>query len=328
MRVKVLGRGVSGMAAIRYLQRHGHEIVEEGQELVVISPGIKPQGGEIAEVELALRDVRQPCIGITGTNGKTTTVLMVEHVLNRCGKRAIACGNIGLPVCDVVGGNEILVIELSSFQLETMHSKVFDVGAVLNVTPDHLDRHGTMEAYRAAKYRLKDLVHGEFFDGLGTNESFARAICAHFGVNDESFSEALLDFKRPEHRLEFVKEVDGISYYNDSKGTNVASTIFATEQIEKPIVLLVGGKDKGLDFSHWSKLNVKEVIAFGEAAEKICGFVEAKLARNLEEAFHLGRKQAISGDAVLLSPGCASFDEFKNYEERGKKFKSLCEELV
>ena len=218
MKNLVIGLGVSGVAAAMWLLDRGEEVVGVDKrtldlpfevfgddynfesfdfDRVVASPGVSPEhplyrraielGIEVVgEAELALRECTQRCIGITGTNGKSTAVMQIAHILNQCGMQALAVGNIGTPIIEVVGGDEILVIELSSYQLETMHSQVFEVAAILNITPDHLERHKTMEAYAKAKWRIADLVceDGLFLEGLSENLEYVRAITQHFGVSE------------------------------------------------------------------------------------------------------------------------------------------------
>ena len=357
MKNLVIGLGVSGMAALRWLLDRGEQVVAVDRsefdgpfdfDRVVVSPGVPPQHPlyaravalgipVVGEAELALSVCSQSCIGITGTNGKSTTVMQITHILNYCGKRAVAAGNIGKPIIEVVGGDEILVVELSSYQLETMHTAVFDAAAILNISPDHLERHGSMEAYSAAKWRIRDLVKkgGLFLEGLDNNLEYVRAITRHFGVSDDEYEMALACFVGLPHRVEKFKEVEGISFYNDSKGTNVAATIYAVNKIEAPIILLAGGVDKGSSYREWLEPfsgKVKEVILFGEAAGKIAsdlaGFVKTRQVDGLEMATEVAWGLAVPGDAIVLSPGCSSFDQFKNFEERGTLFKQFVEEIT
>lgn len=347
----VLGLGISGKAVLSFLVSqqeyvigidrsskieaikkefpHQHLIAEEGFhedfDVLVVSPGIHPShsiyqrakenGIEIiGEIELAMRFLSHRMIGITGTNGKTTTTLCVAHVLKQSGYPVQVAGNIGLPLISCIGLSQetILVVELSSFQLETMQTGGFLASAILNVTPDHLERYSCFEEYLSAKLRLvaltqeghcyghvsiaQDLtIHpigpgnqkqdwmshemesvAKTLDGKGAYEQeyllFIHALTERFGVTPQNVSRALGTFIKPRHRLELVKNVNGVSFINDSKGTNVDAVIYAVQSVEQNKILLVGGRDKHTPFSPWKSglnQNVKAIIAFGEAKEKI-----------------------------------------------------------
>lgn len=374
----------------------------------VLSPGIsfshpfvlraKEAGLEfIGEIELAFRylGASNPVpvmLGITGTNGKTTVTLLVQHVLMHSGKKARALGNVGVPLTEAVGNlaqDEICAVELSSFQLEALKNKRLDAGVVLNITPDHLDRYGSMENYAKAKCLIFDAVRPEgkcFIDAktsllfphlvpervevygydsscvLWTDgqelvyhkkpvlklpkeligrkshdlENFmaAFALCFSQGVTSEKFLEAYDLFKKPEHRIEYVAEVNGVKYINDSKGTNVDAVIRAVESIPGPIYLIAGGVHKGASYEVWKAAfeeKVKVVFAIGEAAkiiqEDLKDFVVVRICNTLEDALHEAMKLGVSGDTILLSPGCSSYDMFKDYEHRGREFKRLVGEI-
>ncbi len=372
--------------------------------LFVLSPGIsrkhplvqqaRAAGVEvIGEIELAARDIKQPAIGITGTNGKTTVTLLVAHILNACGIPARAVGNVGTPLTEELLHTDektVLVIELSSYQLETLASKIFDVAALLNITPDHLDRYDSMHAYAAAKAGLQGslkegsqlYVEQSAYEGFSSlfkknnclfygyhsscalwtdgtsvfyekNKSFllplqyrgkisheienlmaAFALCHHYGIDATSFLQAFDTFSKPPHRIEFVRRVNGVDFINDSKGTNIDAVIRAVQTIEGTLVLIAGGIDKGTPFTPWIKNftgKVKGICAIGEAAKKI----ESELSHafpvarfdTLDEAVHAAAQMSCEGDTVLLSPGCSSFDMFKDYVHRGEAFKQSVADL-
>jgi len=363
----VLGLGISGKSVIPFLEKRGYEVVGFDDQiskgplpdittfsLFVPSPGIArshplykaagKQGIEItSEAELALREIDQPCIGVTGTNGKSTVVKMIEHVLNHVGKKSLALGNIGTPLTSYSGGDEILVVELSSYQLETLQARCFDVALLLNIAEDHLDRYDSFAEYAQAKIGIQQCLKedGVFiahekaakdyslscqtFGGPDSNESAAFAAVSHFGITRAQFAEPMESFSPLPHRLEFVGEVSGVRYYNDSKASNVAATLRAIESLDAPIVLLLGGRNKGLSFAPLQKFSdrFRAVIAFGEAGEEIAQTLSSHLCTTVDDAVNLAHKLAKPGDIVLLAPGCTSFDAYKNYGKRGDHFKSL-----
>jgi len=421
MKTLVIGLGKSGRAAYDLLIKEGGQVVgtddkadllkkleSEGIKVdshprveefdqVVISPGIPPTNPLyikaielrkeiIGEAELALSRLHQPCIAITGTNGKTTVTLLVEHILKTSGLKARALGNVGTPLTSYEGdGQEIMVVELSSFQLELMKTAVVDIGIILNITPDHLDRYTTMEEYAIAKCRLQDLMKsaGNFwvhqsvvqdfnsllksnyqtygsdckctnwtdrnalragekietilpirYRDLGSHESenvlAAWILCKKFGISSEDFLTGLETFKKPAHRIEFVATLDGVDYFNDSKGTNIDATIKAVEAMTKQIVLIAGGVDKGSSYEPWKKSftgKVKQVFAIGQAAAKIAEELrpefEVEIVPTLKDAVEGARRQAKVGETVLLSPGCSSYDMFQDYAQRGDEFKKF-----
>jgi len=359
-------------------------------DLVVVSPGIPPAhpiyhsardaGVEtIGEVELGCRFVTQPMVGITGTNGKTTVTLLVTHVLNHCGKKAKALGNVGVPLTKEIATafpDDILVTELSSYQLETLSCRVLDAGVILNVTPDHLDRYVDMEAYARAKCLIRHSLktgaplyveeatmqnYGHLLNGLAVktygyaascditpiqiryqgkpshdaeNIMAAYALCMQMGVEPEAFFKALPSFKKPSHRIEFICQRNGVSYYDDSKGTNIDAVIRAVEQMNGKVVIIAGGVDKGAAYTPWIEAfgtKVKTIIAIGQAAKKmeqqLSHAIPVKVYRTLEEAVNAASQLAQSGDSVLLSPGCSSFDMFKDYAHRGEEFQRLVRSL-
>jgi UDP-N-acetylmuramoylalanine--D-glutamate ligase len=408
MKTLVIGLGKSGLAAYELLQREGDTVVGvddnaalleklaldgikvelnpdlQSFDRVVLSPGIPPTnrfyqqaqslGIEIiGEAELALSRVKQPCAAITGTNGKTTVTLLCEHILKASGRKARAVGNVGTPLTSYLleaDCQDIMVVELSSFQLETMKTAVFDVGIILNITPDHLDRYTSMEEYALAKCRLQDLIKpaGNFwvhesvqrdfkpllksnyqtyglesmietilpnsYRDLGRHEKdnvlAAWMICKTFGVDESAFLAAVETFKKPAHRIEFVATLNGVDYFDDSKGTNIDATIKAVEAMTGKVVLIAGGVDKGSSYEPWKKVfagKVKKVLALGQAAAKIARELEpefeVEIVPTLQAAVQRARDTAKTGEIVLLSPGCSSYDMFRDYAERGVKYKQF-----
>ncbi len=349
---------------------------------LIVSPGISRQHPlyiaardnnieVIGEAELALPHFNKPLVAITGTNGKTTVALLTEHILNSCGIKAKAVGNIGSALCNELicaGDEEMFVVELSSYQLETMKTKVFEAGVLLNITPDHLDRYSSMEEYAKAKCQLQKVMKegapfyvqsqaalnfghllplknyqtlevGQTVASLlpleytmmgrhdWENFAAAWALCQPFAISWQAFCNGFLSFKKPPHRIEFVRKVAGVSYYDDSKGTNVDAVIQAVNRMEGPVILIAGGVDKGASYLQWKESfsdKVKQIIAIGEAAPKIyeelSPYFRVKIAQTLPTAVLSAAGDAKKGDFVLLSPGCASFDMFTGYAQRGEEF--------
>ncbi|KIC76652.1 UDP-N-acetylmuramoylalanine--D-glutamate ligase [Neochlamydia sp. TUME1] len=399
---------IKDLITLGLVARHEAEKIEiQDFDFIVVSPGVPPSNPHyiqarqadieiFGEVELAARFINQPLLAITGTNGKTTTTLLVAHVLNASGKAARALGNLGAPLTTeldalTVGAEEdILVAELSSFQLETLQSAVIDAGVVLNITPDHLDRYPDLQTYAATKLHLKDclkpegnlyvyeavyneykkllgdfkpltygyssscdfyldpqLIYGEGQDPYPLplayqdvknhdveNMLAAYALCKERGVNSEQFFNALSTFKKPAHRLEFVRSFKEIAYYDDSKGTNVDAVIRAVTSLKGEIILIAGGVDKGAAYTPWIKAfagYVKYVFAIGQAAMKIKNDLSFSLPveerSTLEAAIKDATALAKPGQVVLLSPGCSSFDMFRDYVHRGEEFKRIVNTL-
>jgi UDP-N-acetylmuramoylalanine--D-glutamate ligase len=373
---------LAGDPEIQMLECRGLTFLSEEQlhdlsvfDLVVVSPGVPPsnsileqakaKGIEIiGEIELACRNLVQPMIAVTGTNGKTTVTQMIGHVLNACGKPARVLGNGGIPLTSEVEQlkDEIVVCELSSYQLETLRCRTVDAGAILNITPDHLDRYTGMEAYAKAKARLADCLKpaGKLYLSPQVQQQFeylfekcqenielisldnykdhlnhddvnrltAKQLCLEMGVSGDEFDQAVAGFQKPPHRIEFVRNWKGVNYYNDSKGTNLDAVICAVASMSGAVVLIAGGKDKGSSFRPWLECfsgKVKTVVAIGEAknklAEELGAVVPVVLNESLTSAVLYASCIAEEGDNVLLSPGCASFDMFRNFEERGDRFK-------
>lgn len=394
-------------------------------DLIVLSPGVpadlppvetaRRRGIEIiSEPELASRFLPGRIIGVTGSNGKTTVTTLVGELMQAAGAEVIVGGNIGTPLTSLIEKatpGTWTVAELSSFQLEMIDSLRVNVAVVTNITPDHLDRHGTFENYVRAKHRIflnqnKDdwaVLNGQdqgvadmvtklgvrsrkvYFSSRGPEtlagsvagayvqagrvcttmmtdgdgevdvmgldeirlpgmhnvENVMTALAATFcametGVRGlPALADAIRRFKGVEHRIEFVAEISGIKFYNDSKATNVDSTVKALEAFERGIIVILGGKDKGSDYTVLAPLirsRVKQVILIGAASDKIAehleGTVSMARARSMEDAVLKAMEVAAAGDVVLLAPACASFDMFDNYEHRGRVFKESVYKLA
>ena len=468
MKKLIVGFGVSGRAAAKLLLSLGHRVIavdrkaktlleEPGVQLVseaeiidlsdidqaILSPGIPlihpliqdltARGIEtIGEIELAFRFLKQNrCIGITGTNGKTTTTLLVTHILNAAGKKARALGNVGEPLSAYVKERdleEILVVELSSYQLEALQTPCLDAAVFLNLTPDHLDRYPSLEDYALAKCRIakclkpegKLFVSEEVAKDWGSSLDFAAfdtplsgreasrvnfisqegvfkpilqnkinprdlsipksghqklqsqalhsfslfasisplagiplmryiqlgkpeeqniqaafSLTGQFGVSEDEFWRALETFRKPHHRIEYAGEWNGICFYDDSKGTNIDAVMHAVKLLTGPIILLAGGVDKGASYRPWIDIfqgKVERIVCFGEAAPKIeaelKGSFELLRVTTLKEALVAAVLRAKAPATVLLSPGCSSFDQYRNYEHRGNEFKAFVEEKI
>lgn len=374
-------------------------------DLVVVSPGIprthpflkEAQRRNIpvlGEIELAARFITRPCLGITGTNGKTTVTLLVEHVLNASDVPSRALGNVEVPLAegllDLKNPHERVVLELSSYQLETLESAILDAAVILNITPDHLDRYGSMEKYAAAKMKIasclkkgaplfieekayqdfgfllkgipvqtygysaeatlrihSDALASKAFPSISLpenlmgkkshdGENFAAAwmLCSTWGISPQNFLAAYTTFKKPSHRLEFVAEQEGITFYDDSKGTNTDAVIRAVQSLKGPIVLIAGGVDKGAPYTPWIEAfggKVKGICAIGEAAAKmkqeLSSALPVKIFSSLQQATEYAAEWASEGEQVLLSPGCSSYDMFRDYKQRGEEFQRIVLQL-
>jgi UDP-N-acetylmuramoylalanine--D-glutamate ligase len=379
------------------------------QDLIIPSPGVPADNSFLqtarskgitiwSEIELAYRFLEGKLIGITGSNGKTTTTTLIHHILKSAAVPTILAGNVGTALISCVEAmkdDTVTVVELSSFQLELIEKFRPDIGLLLNLTPDHLDRHKTMEAYAGAKARIfenqteldaavlnaddpptvhyapklpqlfwfsrkqrveqgaclrgDDIIivhHGkeEFvmkwaeitLAGAHNVENVLAAVTAArlAGVDTATIAQAVREFEGVEHRLEFVAEIGGVRYYNDSKATNVDATLKALDAFPGRILIILGGKDKGSDYTVLQKpLREKAILALliGAAADKIekqiTGSVAIERAVTLDRAVDIATHAAQSGDIVVLAPACASFDQFQNYEHRGRAFKELVHQL-
>jgi len=389
---------------------HG-ERTFRGQDLIVVSPGVPVDSpplvqarsqGElvIGEIELASRFLPKNIVAITGSNGKTTTTTLAGEIVSASGFQALVGGNIGTPAISLVEqakADTVVVLEVSSFQLETIQTFRPKIAVVLNVTPDHLDRHRTFAAYTDAKARIFENQQADDFAVLNADdptcvelagrirtqvfwfsrkeevkqgayvrdgrvffrdakgqrevmlvseiplkgahnvENVLAAVCAGALVGCEAgqIRTAVQRFKAVEHRLEYVATIRGVEYYNDSKATNVDATIKALESFPANVHLILGGKDKDSDYTQLNDLlrhRVKRVYTIGAAAGKIEsqieGAAEIDHAETLEKALQHAAASAEAGDVVLLAPACASFDQFRNYEHRGRVFKEVVHALA
>jgi UDP-N-acetylmuramoylalanine--D-glutamate ligase len=382
------------------------------QDLIVVSPGVPMDTPEvkqvvafglpvIGELELASRYLEGRVVAITGSNGKTTTTTLVGKIFSDAGVATLVGGNIGLPVIDLVAkstAETVNVLEVSSFQLETVEEFRPWIAVILNITPDHLDRHGSFESYAAAKERIfarqdandflvlngddrvaqmsaaraksevfwfsgtKAVRRGAFvrdgvivwvekeggvtepvmpvveipLKGAHNVENVLAAVCTArlAKIPAESVRASVAGFRAVEHRLELVRKFNEVEYYNDSKATNVDAAMKAVASFPGGIHLILGGKDKDSDYSTMAdmlKKRVKIVYTVGSAAEKIerqlHGVVKMVSAQTIEAAVAKAAKAAAPGDVVLLSPACSSFDQFENYEHRGRVFRQSVMEL-
>ncbi len=431
-RAVVVGMARSGVAAVELLLEQGARVTAvdqagvanpklvelgvsvqpqeaaafEGADLVVLSPGV-PADLDLAEnarrrgvpvvgdLELASWFLQGDIIGITGSNGKTTTTAMTGHILQASGIPAQVGGNIGTPPASMVRTSrpqQWNVLELSSFQLETISSFRAHIAAALNVTPDHLDRHYTFEKYAAAKARLFENQRPDDFAVLNADDPVTRGYVEHAaskpmffsatrevesgawlddgrivldgsvlmsapevplrgihnlentmaaaiiaqlaGATHEQIRAAAMSFPGVEHRLEFVRELDGVAWYNDSKATNVDATLKAIAAFPGGLWIILGGKDKDSDYRPLAaamKEKTRGALLIGAAADKIRDHLHGEVSTvkcgTLEGAVRHARASAHAGDTVLLAPACASFDQFQNFEHRGREFKRLVNEL-
>ena len=384
----------------------------ESLDLVVMSPGVptdlpvvlamKEKGIPVwGEIELAYVCGKGDVLGITGTNGKTTTTSLLGEIMKNARDSVFVVGNIGTPYTNAAADtreDSVIVAELSSFQLESIHTFHPKVSAVLNITPDHLNRHHTMDNYIAAKMSiaknqgpeqtcvlnyedevlreqakhlsakvvffssLSKLEEGFYLEGdkivyahdgqieeiistdelniLGRhnheNAMAATAMAMSYGVPVEHIRQALRTFQAVEHRIEYVTEKRGVRFYNDSKGTNPDAAIKGIQAMDRPTCLIGGGYDKQSEYTEWINSfdgKVKKLVLIGQTREKIaeeaekCGFYDYVFADSLQEAVDICYENAENGDAVLLSPACASWGMFPNYEVRGKMFKEMVHAL-
>ncbi len=305
-----------------------------------------------SEVELGYRLLPgSRFVGVTGTNGKTTTTELLGAVLRTEGRNVAVAGNVGTPLTSVRDADWV-VCELSSFQLEDVDELACDVAVLLNLEPDHLDRHGSFDAYRDAKLRIFERARAKIVPrGLGLegiefsadddlpaepllrgrhnreNAAAATAAARAAGVGDDAIAEALRSFRGVPHRLELVAERDGVRYVNDSKATNVAAALRALEAYDGEIVhLILGGSSKGEDFAPLAAAIgpfVRPVHFIGEEGPRMIELIDGHIDGTLERAVEHARRLAKPGEVVLLSPACASYDQFENFEQRGEAFRRL-----
>jgi UDP-N-acetylmuramoylalanine--D-glutamate ligase len=353
------------------------ESLVDGVDLLVKSPGVPgesplPEAARAreipvwSEVELGYRllPAGTRLVGVTGTNGKTTTSELLGAIFRAAGRRVEVAGNVGTPLTDVAGRIEDdawVVCELSSFQLEDVHELACEIAVLLNLEPDHLDRHGSFEAYRDAKLRIFEraraavVPRGLGLDGIEfsaddelpaepripgrhnrENAAAATAAARQAGVDDGSIGGALRSFPGVPHRLELVRERHGVRYVNDSKATNTAAARRGIAAYDAPLRLILGGSLKGEDFAPFARdlpATVRSIYLVGEATDELAGALEQAgrafvRSGDLAGAVRSAAAEAEPGDVVLLSPACASYDQFENFERRGDAFRRLVEELA
>lgn len=312
----------------------------------------------VGEIEIGWMLSAAPVIAVTGSNGKTTVTTLIGKVIEASGRRAVTCGNIGNPFTgemERIDKADFVSLEVSSFQLETIRAFRPAIAVLLNFNRNHLDRHADMDEYLAAKERIflnQEAGDHLVFNGLdplvaqastrarsravafsakpgyNANECAVLAVAAILGISEETCQGVFAAFTGLEHRREVVADIAGVRYINDSKATTVESCQWALRNLDRPVVLICGGKDKGVDYSliaPYCAGKVKEIIVIGQAADKIAAALSSVAplykADTLENAVKRASAAAASGDAVLLSPMCASFDMFTDYEHRGRVFR-------
>jgi len=399
--------------ALRKIERRGMGIetgghpleLLEDRDLIVVSPGVSSnipllkRAKEkripiLGELELASSFLKVPIVAVTGTNGKTTTTTLIGKILKKEGRRVAVAGNIGHPLSSCVGKDyELIVSEVSSFQLERIKAFHPFITVLLNIAPDHLDRYRDLDEYIKAKKKIfvnqkksdfavlnRDDPHYRFFsleakkiffsreelkEGVYLEEEIimanlsgrsqeiihreeigikgphnlenalaAIATCLILKVKVTSIRKVLKEFQGIPHRMEFVREIQGVRFINDSKATNVSSVMKSLASFNEPIILIAGGKDKGLDYSSLRPLvekKVKALILLGEAKEKIAQALSSgkriKMAEDMKEAVNIAFGLAEEGEIVLLSPACSSYDMFQDFQERGEAFKAVVRKL-
>ena len=319
----------------------------------------------ISEIELGWILCPATVIAVTGSNGKTTVTTLIGKILEAKGKKVFILGNIGNPFCaevEKMEAGDFVSLEVSSFQLENIHEFKPKIALILNFTCNHLDRYKDLQEYLTAKKRIfinqdksdylvlnhddpavkelaketkANVVYFSQMPDLNLNQAAVLAVASILGINKELCLAVFREFKGIEHRLEYVAKINNVTFINDSKSTTVDSTIWAFKNISSPIVLIAGGKHKGIDYSIISDLirkKAREVILIGEAREKIknalTGISSIDESSTLKDAVNLAFSKAKPGDCVLLSPMCSSYDMFLNYEERGKIFKQAVFDLA
>jgi len=356
------------------LGRHSREFVEDKDLVVVspgvpdscfaVAWAKKAAIPIISEVEVAWILCQATVIAVTGSSGKTTVTTLIGDALKKSGRKAFVCGNIGTPFTGEVSKmkeGDFVSLEISSFQLETIRQFKPKVAVVLNICRNHLDRYKDMEEYIRAKKRIymnqdsrdflvlnsqdkvlvdfaKDAKSKVIFfkeaEGLNQNQAAVISVASALAIDKKSCLDVFNEFKGIEHRQEYVTKIREVFFINDSKATTVESAVWAINNISSPIILIAGGRDKGVDYREIldaAKGKVKQLVLIGEAREKIKAALEAHLAIDeadtLEEAVKKAFLKASPGDSVLLSPMCSSYDMFKDYEERGRAFKQIVRAL-
>jgi UDP-N-acetylmuramoylalanine--D-glutamate ligase len=384
-RALVYGLARSGVAAAAALEARGDEVIRvdrenendpgllTGVDLLVKSPGVPEERPLVtaarehgipvwSEVELGWRLLTpRPFVGVTGTNGKTTTTELLGTIFRAAGRTVAVAGNVDTPLSGVVVPEDAwIVCELSSFQLQDVHEFTCEVAVLLNLEPDHLDRHGTLERYRDAKLRIferarrKVVPRGLELEGIAfsaedslpaeprmpgrhnrENAAAATAAARAAGIEDDAIAEALRAFPGVPHRLELVRERDGVRWVNDSKATNTAAARRGVAAYDAPLRLILGGRAKGEDFAPFARelpQNVEAIYLVGEASDELAAALDAAgrsytRAGTIAHAVELAAAEAQPGDVVLLSPACASYDQYADFEERGEDLRRLVTDL-
>ena len=364
-------RDVAVLRADRKLGNDGDLSLLDGVGLLIKSPGVPGENPLVvearrrgipvwSEVELGYRLLDRPkIVGVTGTNGKTTTCELLGAIFRAAGRDVVVAGNVGSPLTAARPADWI-VCELSSFQLEDVHELRCRVAVLLNLEPDHLDRHGTFEAYRDAKLRIFEradaavVPHGLGLPGVEfaaddplpaepripgahnrENAAAAAAAARTVGIPEDAIAEGLRTFPGVEHRLELVRELRGVRYVNDSKATNTAAARRGVAAYDAPLRLVLGGSLKGEDFGAFARElgpRVRRAYLIGEAADELARALDAaavpyERSGELATAVRAASAAAEPGEVVLLSPACASYDQFENFERRGEEFRRLVQNL-
>lgn len=349
--------------------RHTKDFIK-GSNLIVASPGVREDAMPIvwarqenipiiSEIELGYLFCPAKIIAVTGSNGKTTVVTLITTILNSAGIKAYALGNIGSAFCDKVldlSNSDTVVLEVSTFQLEWIDKFMPYIAVLTNISRNHLDRHKNMESYIELKRRIfinqtskdfavlnrNDLVVREsanktkakilYFSqgGFNANEAAAAEVASLFNISKKQCADVFRNFKGVEHRLEYVATINGVDFINDAKSTTVNATIWALNNIKRPIILIAGGRDKGADFKQlrpFIKNRLKHIVLFGEAQELISNTLKDLISitkvDSLTSAVEAASNVASGGECILLSPMCTSFDMFSDFEERGRVFKNI-----
>ena len=358
---------------------HSRALIEDS-DLIVLSPGIRQDIDPvlwarqknipvIGEIELGYLCCPCPIVAITGSNGKTTVSTLIAECLRRAGRNVYLCGNIGQSFTKFIPAlkeQDIVVLEVSSFQLETTVHFRPHIGVLLNFSENHLDRHADLDEYFEAKWkmfanqraedfavlnfdspRMRNMTHTinsrvSYFNApekirsdRNPNEWAVMEVAMLMGISRDVCLEVFKSFKGVEHRMELVRTLNGVEYINDSKSTTAEATRWALERLSRPAFWICGGRDKNIDFSVLKPLvgiKVKKIMAIGEAKDKVDSVfsqvVPVEKFDSLEAAVHSSRMNAKSGECVIISPMCASFDMFKNFEHRGTVFKHIVNQLV
>lgn len=367
---------------------HTREFLK-GSDFLVLSPGVRFDSDVVrwakdmnipvfGEIEFAYQFCQSPVIAVTGSNGKTTVVTLINKILTQAGFNSRLCGNVGYPFSDYcLDKNDYFVLELSSFQLESLFDKADPlrkdgtvigfrplIAVLLNFSQNHLDRHKDIQEYFDAKTRifynqgkndhavlnyqnqmirtLEGKINSDIrwfntekdFSGPNPNYLAVQQVAEILNISQDVFLDVINNFKGVEHRLELVRTLDGIDFINDSKSTTAEAGRWALTQMKSPVMMICGGRDKNIDFTVLSELvreKVKKMFVIGEAKEKIKnsfrGLIQIEECNELEDAVRSAKQQADQGDCVLLSPMCTSFDMFKDYEDRGRVYKSIVNKL-